>query len=260
MVHQYLNLLPQEVSPFALYTLLATLCAGGVLWAAGAMFSRYVVTLLTVLLGAVAGMLLPRTVGWEISGAGPAVGGAVLLGVSGFILHGLWMGILLGLVLSLWVAMVTWISAGTSVSIDLAGYSRSTSLPAWCVDLWTGLPPTITRILPYSTATALVSGLACAIMWTRFTTAFAWSMVGATMMAGAGLAAARVGKPELIEQYLPQPAMQVAAMLGIVLIGVILQWKLAGLGKAKKKSKKGATKPSGGRPVYEDPVRYGASS
>src|SRR5206468_9593604 len=78
------------------YALLAALvgsAAGFVLWLAGSRFSRSLVTLLAVTVGAVLGMHLPGWFDWPIEGMGLAVGGAMVLGLSGFLLHNTWVGL-----------------------------------------------------------------------------------------------------------------------------------------------------------------------
>src|SRR5262245_56130142 len=109
MLLDLLQLLPTDPGgPVLLTTMIGTV-VGAALWLLGAKISRPLVTLLTVLGGAMIGMHLPQWFGWQISGAGPAVGGAVVLGVSGYVLHRMWVGIGLGSVLALWAAMGTWL-------------------------------------------------------------------------------------------------------------------------------------------------------
>ena len=82
---------------------------GAVLWLAGARFSRTLVGLVTVSLGAFLGMEMPRYFGWGVSGAGPAVGMALILGLSGYIMHRFWIGVGLGTVLAAWAFLATWV-------------------------------------------------------------------------------------------------------------------------------------------------------
>src|SRR4029453_5362604 len=98
MVQELLNLLPQDVGRLGLVIAIVGSMIGLGMWLIGSRFSRPIVTLLTVLLGASIGMHLPKWFGWQISGAGPAVGAALVLGVTGYVLHGMWVGIGLGTV------------------------------------------------------------------------------------------------------------------------------------------------------------------
>src|SRR3954471_14599015 len=105
-----LQLLPQTVGDGTRVLTMIGTAVGAVLWIGGVKMSRPIVTLVTVLIGAGVGMQLPRWFNWSVSGAGPAVGGAVILGVSGFVLHRMWMGIGLGLLLALWATFGIWLT------------------------------------------------------------------------------------------------------------------------------------------------------
>src|SRR5687768_12184326 len=101
------------------YALLAALvgsAAGVVLWLAGSRFSRSLVTLLAVSIGALIGMQLPAWFGWEIDGMGVAVGGAMVLGLSGYLLHNTWVGMALSAMLVLWAGTAAWVLAGGGVT------------------------------------------------------------------------------------------------------------------------------------------------
>ena len=100
MVQTYLQLLPPEASSATVVALWVAAGVGTVVWLSGSVWSRWVVTLFTVMLGASIGMHMPRWFGWSISGAGPAVGMAVVLGVTGYAVHGGWVGALLGAALA----------------------------------------------------------------------------------------------------------------------------------------------------------------
>src|SRR3954465_5593682 len=108
MLLDLLNLVPPIVDHGAGITALIGLALGTLLWVVGVKFSRPLITLLTVLLGAAIGLKLPKWFNWNVSGAGPAVGSAVVLGLTGFILHRMWVGISLGLVLGLWATLAIW--------------------------------------------------------------------------------------------------------------------------------------------------------
>src|SRR5687768_5279625 len=105
MLQQLLALMPKEAGTFGLVVTVAGTLAGLVLWLVGARFSRPLITLCTVALGGAVGMMLPRWCGWTVNGMGTAVGGAIVLGVSGYVMHRFWVGIGLGLVMCCWAAL-----------------------------------------------------------------------------------------------------------------------------------------------------------
>src|SRR5512145_3174993 len=210
MVHPFINLLPESVGYSTLIALVVAAAVGGVLWLIGSVITRFTTTLLTVALGAVIGMQLPRWFGWNISGAGPAVGGAVLLGISGFAVHAGWMGVLLGLLSSVWSAFVVCIFTTNGQPLEWPPMYEGATVVTYAQDLWRSLPPQMSKFLPYTTAACMISGLALAILWTRLTTVLAWSLTGATMGIGCAIAAMHFGKPQLLAGRVPSPIAQVA--------------------------------------------------
>jgi hypothetical protein len=226
MVQTYLQLLPAGASSTTTTALVVAAVVGALLWLSGSLYSRWVLTLFTVMLGASIGMQMPRWFGWNISGAGPAVGMAVVLGVTGFAVHGGWVGALLGMVLALWAALVTWICVGDAQAMSLPVVNEFTTLASFAQDWWMGLPPPVTRLLPYTTAAAMVTGLACAILWTRLTTALAWSLTGVTLVAGCGLAAVQFAHPEWLDGRVPGVPLQAVIVVLLVALGALIQWKL----------------------------------
>jgi hypothetical protein len=226
MVQPYLQLLPSHASSATTAALVVAAAVGAVVWLTGNLWSRWVITLFTVLLGATIGMQMPQWFGWNISGAGPAVGMAVVLGVTGYAVHGGWVGVLLGTVLALWAGLVTWVRVGDGQAMGVPILNEFTTFASFAQDWWHGLPPRVARLLPYTSAAAMVTGLACAILWTRLTTALAWSLSGVTLIAGCGLAAVHYARPEWLEGRVPGVPLQVVIVAMLVLIGTLIQLKL----------------------------------
>ncbi|MBC8108594.1 MAG: hypothetical protein H7Z14_18560, partial [Anaerolineae bacterium] len=180
MLLDLLQLLPDKPGDGALIIAMIGGVFGLGLWIAGVKVSRPLVTLLTVLIGAMIGRQLPSWFNWNISGAGPAVGGAVVLGVSGFVLHRMWVGIGLGLTLSLWCALRMWLMMRDGASWDWPDLSAPSSCWAYLQDIWDSLPPNMARILPFVAGVALVCGVASSILWPKLTTVLNWSAIGLT--------------------------------------------------------------------------------
>jgi len=248
MVQTYLQLLPPAASSMTSSALVVVAAIGAVVWLSGSLYSRWVVTLFTVMLGASIGMQMPRWFGWNISGAGPAVGMAVVLGVTGFAVHGGWVGALLGIVLALWAALVTWVCVGDGQAMSLPLVDEFTTFASFAQDWWHGLPPPVARLLPYTSAAAMVTGLACAILWTRLTTALAWSLGGVTLGLGCGLAAARFAHPEWLEGRVPGVPLQAAIVVLTVMLGTLIQWKLT----ARRTPQQRPASDASERPTHDD--------
>jgi hypothetical protein len=246
MVQELLNLLPADVGRLGLVIAIVGSMIGEGMWLIGSRFSRPIVTLLTVLLGASIGMHLPKWFGWQISGAGPAVGAAVVLGVTGYVLHGMWVGVGLGIVMSSWTALACWILLRNGAAWHWPIIGPETTLDGFFKELWLGLPPDVTRILPYACATAMITGLAVTIIWPKVSLVLVWSMAGVTLLVCMGVAAIQIGQPAWLAK-IPQPMWaQAALVLLLVMFGSLIQWKIAPNPVAAKSSKKKR------KPVHDD--------
>jgi hypothetical protein len=201
MVQTLLPLLPAEDGNFALALLIGGAVIGVLLWALGARFSRPIICLLFVGIGAALGNFLPGKFGWQFNAQAVAVGGAVVLGVIGWLGHRIWVGALLGIVLSVW-----------TVIAFVAITSRPFTLAAM------GETP-----MPLAVA-AMLSGISMTVMWPRAACVALYSIVGASAMAIAGLFAMQNYRPQWIVHVPAQTWMQMAVLGGVVLFGAILQW------------------------------------
>jgi hypothetical protein len=248
MVHQYFALLPDAASATTVVVLWVVAACGAVVWAIGAKVSRPLITLTTVLLGASIGMQMPRWFGWDISGAGPAVGMAVVLGVTGFAVQGGWLGALLGLTLAVWAAFVTWVCVGEAQSMSMPVVNEFTTMASFFQEWWYQLPPPVAKFLPYTTAAAMVTGLALAILWTRLTTVLAWSLTGATLLVACGLAATQFARPHWLDGRVPGVPLQIGIMVLIVLTGALVQWKLTARAAPAARPKSDTSE----RPTHDD--------
>jgi hypothetical protein len=242
VVQELIYILPQDPGTMGLIIASAGSLIGAAIWLLGARYSRTIITLLTVLLGAMIGLHLPQWCGWEISGAGPAVAIALVLGVTGYVLHGMWVGIGLGIVLASWTTLACWMTLRHEMTWTWPDYPDGATFAWYLAEVWESLPADVTRILPYACGTALISGLAAAIIWPKTSLIVGWSMAGATLLLGMGVAAADYGQPALLV-YAPSPLWaQITVLAGVVAAGALIQWKLgpkvsAG-GGGKKKAKK----------------------
>ncbi|HEY8666221.1 MAG TPA: hypothetical protein VIL86_06135 [Tepidisphaeraceae bacterium] len=229
MVKELLILLPKDPARWALAAGVGGTLIGAGLWLCGSRFSRGIVTLLAVLVGAIVGMLLPRWCGWGISGAGPAVGGAIVLGIAGYGLHRMWIGLGLGGTLAVWAALGCWVTLGAGCQIDWSAIADG-GWGGW----WAGLPGDLTRVLPFACAGALVSGLAAALLWPRVAVVMLYSLVGVSLMCGLGLAAVQWGRPGWIAMLPAENWAQATVLLGLTALGAVVQWRLgAGAGSGK---------------------------
>jgi len=213
------------------YALLAAMAGSGaglVLWLAGSRFSRSLVTLLAVAVGAAVGMHLPRWMGWPIDGMGLAVGGAVVLGLSGYLLHSTWVGISLSGLLALWAGTAAWIVAGQGARLEFQwpqidpAADASTALAT----LWRAMPGDLPWVMPCAVAGALVSGVIVTVFWPKLARVLAYSLAGISLLVVAGVWAMQMSRPQWLASAPKDLPTQVAILLGGVAVGVLIQWRL----------------------------------
>jgi hypothetical protein len=227
MLQDWMAAMPKDGGTIALGCAIAGTLAGAGVWLAGARFSRSIVTLSLVTIGALLGMHLPAWMGWPLDSWAGGIGGAIVLGVSGFTMHRFWVGVGLGLVLAAWAAVATWeFGKGNAEIVWPSVEPTAAILPAYLADVWKALPADVTRIAPFMCGTAFVSGLIAALMWPRVGVILLYVLIGISLLVSMGLMCVEIGRPQLM-QLVPSSLNAQLMMLGLlVLIGSLVQWKV----------------------------------
>jgi hypothetical protein len=225
MLQALLSLLPTETgTAAAVFAIVGVLC-GVALWLSGARFSRYIITLAAVAIGTSIGVALPRWCGWKIDGSGPAVGGAIVLGASGYVLHRVWVGAWFGFVLSIWAALATWMELAAN-DIWIWPERAGLSIPAYLRQVWDALPPDVSHALPVVCGAAFLIGAIPATIWPRAGMVFLYSALGATLVGGMGTAVVNMEQPQWLAKVPPKTSVQATAVMLVVLLGAGVQWQL----------------------------------
>ncbi len=231
MIQQLIALLPRQINPTALAIAIAGAVLGLILWLCGARFSRTIVTLISVSMGAVIGLQLPLWFGWPLEGWATGVLGALVLGISGYGLHRAWIGAGLGMVLACWAAIGTFIVCGGSAEgakpWEWPALSAGMTPKAYLADLWNALTPEARRVMPFACAAALLSGLAASVMWPRLGAVLLYSCTGLSLLIGLGVAAMSAAQPQWLKAIPNQTSSQVIVLVSMVAFGAILQWRCA---------------------------------
>lgn len=231
MIQELLPLLPKEVGTLALVLAMIGTLMGAGLWLIGARYSRSLITLLLVSAGGWIGLFLPQWFSLNIAGWATAIALSTVLGASGFVLHRFWVGVGLGMVLAGWATVAVWtLCKGVGVW-TLPAYLPGTAAWDYAKDFRQSLPPEVLRILPFAAGTALLSGLATALLWPRVGAVLLYSMAGVSMVVGLGLCAMNMARPQWIGSLPAKGSSQWLAVAGMVGFGALLQWQL---GSAKK--------------------------
>jgi hypothetical protein len=228
MVQDLLPLLPQEPGRAALGVAIAGTILGAALWLTGARFSRALITLGCVAAGGVIGRKLPEWTTWTVSTMASSVGGAIVLGLAGYLLHRLWVGILLGAVLAGWAALGTWIVCHDPlIPWSWPAVDATTTIQSFAITCWQTLPDNIHRYLPLAAGVAFVSGLASTLLWPKVGQVLLYSVTGTSLLIGMGLAAIEYGRPEWMSIVPARTLSQGVVLAATVLFGAVVQWQLA---------------------------------
>lgn len=225
MFQHLIMLLPHEPGSITLVIAMVGLIVGLSLWIVGARFSQSILTLAAVAMGTWVGMRLPMWRHWQIDPMAPAVAGAIVLGISAYTLHKVWVGIWLGVVLSVWTTLVLWATRGPAFHWRWPEYNPGLTLPQYLANLWQNVPETMQQCLGFATAAAMLIGISAALLWPRIGIALLWSAAGVSLLVPAAATALSKLDPQVLRHIPRQTSDQLALLAGLVGIGAILQWR-----------------------------------
>jgi hypothetical protein len=198
---------------------------GGALWLMGVRFSRPLVCLVMVLAGAAAGLRLPGHLGFAAGSWATSIGGALVLGVAGYALHH-WL-VALGLMLMSAVVAGAGLILLRPVDFESpARIARSISTWSQLKEVWQSIPQQSSHAMMLTVGAGAVAGLAAGIFFKRLTGALFYSMLGMGMMVGFGVGAANLGRPTILNAIPPGPGTRLALIIGLVLFGTAVQWRM----------------------------------
>jgi hypothetical protein len=226
----WLPTLPQgfddALGRYALLAAFAGTAAGTVLWLAGSRFSRSLVTLLAVSLGGVVGLNLPEWLGWQVDAMGVAFAGAMVLGLTGYLLHTTWIGLSLSLVLAVWVGVAAWLTVGGGERLDVPSINWSAQAETIVADLCRNLPGSLPTVMPLAIAGAVAGGVAITVLSPKLGRVLTYTLVGLSMVVVMGVTAMRMSRPDWLAMLPRTFGTQMGILLGLVLTGVLVQWRL----------------------------------
>lgn len=227
MVQELLPLLPSTLTTEQAVLCLLCLLAALFLWLSGSIWSRGIVTLFAVTIGSLLGMYVPRWQMWPVNSMAGAVLGAVGFGLIAYLVERLWMGLTLGSVLACWAAIGAWIQLRPPDYVFPKPDAFATQFmtpPEYVRDLYLRLPSEVLQILPYATATAMLSGVAIAFLWPRLGRALGMSMLGVTSGVVFALVLVSTQHADWLQSIPTPPTTQAGMLLGLVMVGLLAQW------------------------------------
>jgi hypothetical protein len=220
-----MTLLPHKPGTITMIVALVGSLIGLAMWITGARFSRSILTLAAVAMGTSIGMKLPLWCKWQIDPMAPAVAGAIVLGVSAYAFHRVWVGAWLGAVLSVWAALVLWATRGAAFHWRWPQYDSAQTLPQYFSTLWQNVPDQMQQCLGFSAAAAMLVGISAAILWPRIGIALLWSAAGVSVLLPAAVTALAQLDPQVLRHVPRQTTDQLALLAGIVGLGAVFQWR-----------------------------------
>ncbi len=225
MIQHLIMLLPHQPGSIPMAIAMVGLLVGLSLWIAGARFSQSILTLAAVAMGTSIGMKLPVWRHWQIDPMAPAVAGAIVLGVSAYIFHKLWVGMWLGATLSVWTALVLWATRGAAFHWRWPQYDSGETLPQYLTTLWQNVPEAMQQCLGVAAAAAMLVGISAALLWPRVGIALLWSAAGISLLLPAAATAISRLDPQIFRHIPRQTTDQLAILMGLIGIGAIFQWR-----------------------------------
>ena len=223
MIEHLLPLLPTEPDTRFLIASGAGVAIGAILWLVGARFSRYLVTLGGVAIGAYAGRAAPAVFGWEIDPMGPAFGLALVIGAIAFLAHRVVVAWLLGVVLSLVAMAAAWQWRGAP-PVAFPPVEHAWTPERYAQELWAGVPQDVRDVAPHAGLICVLVGWGVALLWPRVGLVALYSILGLVLALFMGLCLVNMSQPSLLAYIPAQAAVQGAVLLGLITVGVLAQW------------------------------------
>ncbi len=224
MICEVLRAMPSEAASGLWLIAMTGLALGGLLWLAGARFSRPLVCLACALGGAIVGLRLPAWLGFDVVAWASAAGACLAMGFLGYMLHQLWVGAGLGALAALW-ACYTLIVAYPGQAFSVPVETGPMGLGAYLMEIGRGISPELHRTLPLAAGTAAAGGVVLAVLLPRTAMYVFYSLLGVTLLSVLGTTAMQLFRPEMLASLPARAVGQSLLILGMVVFGAVVQWR-----------------------------------
>jgi hypothetical protein len=198
--------------------------AGLIMWLVGARFSRSIVTLIAVSIGALIGLRMPHWFSVPLGAWATAVGGALLLGITGYALHRMWVGAGLAVLLALWAGILVWNIYCSGRVGTFPDRVAGMGIDEYWTQVWNSLPRDFRRITPFLCGLAVIFGVTVSVFWSRTAAVLLYSVLGVSVLMIMGMMGIAISKPSLLGVLPSQTGAQIATFGGMVFFGAIVQW------------------------------------
>jgi hypothetical protein len=252
MLQQLISGLPQDAGRGWLAGALVCAAAGLVFWGVGARVGRSAFTLAGVAAGAWIGLRVPRWIGSEVEPMGLACAAALVLGLAGYLLHTVWVGLTLGGLFTAAGVALTWdkLAGGAAWSVPVL----DPSAPAHEIlrGVWASLPGGLPRIMPYVAMGCFAAGVLITVVWPKLGRVLAFGVLGSLMLAAGGAAAIAIARPAWLAYFPAGSGAQGVALAALMLAGAAAQWLMY---PRPARPASAPPRPPAPRPLWRDVVR-----
>lgn len=233
MLDTLARLLPPLSGPTTLALCVLGLLGAATLWLAGSRFARPLATLFAVAVGGVVGLALPGWMNIGLAPAAAAVGAALLLGISGYLLWQAWLAMALGASLAMWGTLACWMLVAGSSEWSWPAWSEGATLAGYLSGSWQGMPSEFTTLAPFVAALLMLAGLVVGLVWRRQLVPLSCSVIGISLLTTLGLLVASIGQLHW-RRAVPAATFAQAFMLLILsMFGALVQTRLKSVSGGK---------------------------
>jgi hypothetical protein len=198
--------------------------AGLIMWLVGARFSRGIVTLIAVSIGALVGLRMPHWFSVPLGAWATAIGGALMLGITGYALHRMWVGAGLAVLLALWAGILVWNIYCSGRVGTFPDRVAGMGIQDYWTQVWNCLPRDFRRIGPFLCGLAVIFGVTISVFWSRAAAVMLYSVLGVSVLMIMGMMGIAISKPSLLGILPSQTGTQIATFGGMVLFGAVVNW------------------------------------
>lgn len=258
MLQEMLSLLPPGVVKLPWWQPAAVAGMGALLGLVGARYSRRLVALAAVAGGTFLGLHAPSWFALKMDGIGAAFCTAIAVGVIGFLLHRVFIGLLQATLFGSLAGFGTWITRAGTTPWQIPRIDLNQSAPAILSVLRDSLPAQLHTALPVAIAIGWGLGIILAFFWPRFSQVTFFSLFGMTIMTVAGALALGQVRPDLLARVPTDPKIQLALFAGIVLLAMTIQRLL--LPRNKRAAGRASAKDSANNTDHEESLIFPSPS
>lgn len=179
MFEQLINNMPPDPSGVVITLVVAVGVGLGALTALlGALHSRPTMSLLMLCIGAILGHMLPVWMSWHINRSAAITAGAIVFGLSGFILHRFCVAMVLGFLVAIVAAFILYDQTQPIDKAPSAEVKLQSSLAGSFIDTWDGATPKFRKAAPWVGISAFAIAGVLALALPKFGMAVLYSLGG----------------------------------------------------------------------------------